>query len=107
MKVTLNLIALITLFYSEVSISETMPTPMPAGHLFSACNNNSKYAQGFCDGAIDALQSGNENWCVPSNVTHGEVKQRVKKALTAPNANLTLSALSFVNNVLKKEWPCN
>ena len=92
---------------SNIAFSAPVATPMSANHLFTACKqaSQSEYARGFCDGAIDALYSSIQDWCVPSSVTHGEVKSRIMGDLLVATPQ-QISAFEFVNRSVQKSWPC-
>ena len=96
------------LLSSSQIISAPISTPMTASHLLAACqeSNANKYAKGFCDGAIDALYSSIQDWCVPPSVTHGEIKRYIKSALLKSNPNTSQGALEFVSRAIQKQWPC-
>ncbi len=96
---------LVVIFSSETCLSNEMETPMQAIHLASACNDNSAYAQGFCEGAIDALYSSTKSWCVADVITHGEVSRYIKQELLA-ESNLNGSAQNFIDMLLAEKWPC-
>lgn len=100
---------LLTLVLIPLSSSSTpMPTPMSAIHLFSACKSASsrEYAQGFCDGTIDAAYSSIQNWCVPGEVTHKEVSNHIKRKLLKKIPPVSVSANKFIADVINKKWPC-
>ena len=71
-------------------------------------DNGRQYAKGFCDGAIDALYSSIKNWCVPGNITHGEVQRYLKRELLKKRPQVPLlNADKFVANAISKKWPCS
>ena len=82
---------------------------MSAGHFYFACKEekNSDYARGFCEGAIDAAYSSIQNWCVPQNITHGEVKDHIRKELLIAMPSLGLSANKFVTDIVTNKWACS
>lgn len=92
----------------NLSIAREIETPMSTIHLYSACKEATKndYARGFCDGAIDALYSSLENWCVPNNVTHGQVKAKIKEELLRNIPPISSKAFEFIKKVIGQEWPC-
>ena len=110
MKVMVFLLPLVMLLamIPATSISASMPTPMAAIYLYSACKDtdSSDYARGFCDGAIDALYSSIENWCVPEDVTHGEVRTFIKNKLLASIPPVLTQARDFVTTTVNDKWPC-
>ncbi|WP_371748001.1 Rap1a/Tai family immunity protein [Hahella aquimaris] len=91
-----------------MSHAERIATPISALHLYAACQDaeKSEYARGFCDGAIDALYSSMDEWCVPPSVTHGEVKAQVKKELLGRVPQTSYDALEFVKKAVHRKWPC-
>jgi hypothetical protein len=108
MKIVLSTILMVILLTSGNVLSAPIPTPISAMRLFSACSesDHNEYARGFCDGAIEALYSSIQNFCVPASVTHGEVKDHVKDDLLEANALPKGSAFEFVNRSVQKAWPC-
>lgn len=96
-------------FSAHQGASAAVATPMSAVHLYSACSDaqSSGYARGFCEGAIDALYSSMQDWCVPSAVTHGEVKRHVKDELLRSTPPSGLSAFEFVSRAVRRKWPCS
>ncbi len=99
---------IISLFLPLYTLAAPISTPMSANHLYAACNESiaSNYAKGFCDGAISASYESIEVWCVPANVTHGEVKLQVKKELLASYPLPLISASYFVKRSVQNKWPC-
>ncbi len=97
------------MFFSHSAASAPVATPMSAIHLHSACSDaeSSEYARGFCLGAIDALYSSIQDWCVPPDVTHGEVKRHVKDELLRSPPPLGLTAFEFVSRSVHAKWPCS
>ena len=93
---------------AQPAVSATVATPMSAMHLHSACRDaqTDEYARGFCDGAIDALYGLMENWCVPSDVTHREVKEHVKDELLRSAPAVGLGAFELVSRAVHRRWPC-
>lgn len=99
-------------------ITSKMPTPLSVSWLGTACKATSDEAKGFCDGAIELAYSSHGNWCVPSDVTRGEVTRVIKReVIAAENGKyshiydfydlITLPAHSFIWSVIDKKWPCN
>lgn len=94
---------------SNSLLAQTITTPMGAGSLALACSQSesSQYSDGFCDGAIEAIYSVMEGWCVPENVTHGQVKALVKAGLSARrNWQPLESAEEVINRLIREAWPC-
>jgi hypothetical protein len=104
----LVLVVLGAIFPSGKAHTASMPTPMSASYLHYACKESeqNEYAKGFCEGAIDALYSLIEMWCVPPDITHGEISQHIKKDLLATSEELNMSAYDFVKGSIGKAWPC-
>ena len=91
--------------------SQTIETPMPAFYLKAACTEEtSENATGFCDGAIEAFYSVMGGWCVPSRVTHGDVKRLVKLRLRNTDFPAgqfpPAAAADFVWETIAANWPC-
>jgi hypothetical protein len=101
-------IFLVLIFFSPAAYPAKIDTPMSALHLYSACLDAqwNEYARGFCDGCIDAFYSSTKVWCVPSNVTHGEVKKYVRAVLIKKAPPISLSASDAVANAIQLGWPC-
>jgi len=108
MKILLNSLLLTVIFVSGQAYSVPVSTAMSALHLHSACSESksNEFAKGFCDGAIDAFASAIQDWCVPAEVTYGEVKSLVKSQLSKSVPSATLGALEFVSRAIQKKWPC-
>lgn len=105
-----NCLLLLTLIViSWKSFSSPMPTPMSAGHLYWACKEEktSEYARGFCDGAIETAYSSIQHWCVPPHITHGEVKDYIRKELLKTKPSLRLTANKYVSDSVNTKWPCS
>ncbi|MBO6564812.1 MAG: hypothetical protein JJ956_08715 [Pseudomonadales bacterium] len=66
------------------------------------------YAKGYCDGVMLAYLNQLEQWCVPDDVTWGEVKSYV--ALTISEANIEpLSDMNigdWMEKAMQVKWPC-
>ena len=90
----------------------TIDTPMRASFLHSACieTDTSAFAKGDCEGAIAAYNSLMPDWCVPGNVTHGEIHSYIKDQLIATNRSLLplgTTASDFIYKVIRERWPCD
>ena len=85
---------------------QTINTPQEASMLNLACvsSSASEYSRGFCDGSIEAIYSMMDGWCVPPEVTHGEVKTIVRNGLMI-NANVGAAA-PVVIRIIQETWPC-
>lgn len=103
------LVLLFLFIVPPYSYAKGIETPLSAIHLYSACkeSDTNEYARGFCDGAIDALYSSIDDWCVPQSVTHGEVKEQVKKELLSDSPDLSYDASEFVKRAIHLKWPCS
>tara|TARA_Y100001001_G_scaffold145736_1_gene152645 strand:- start:5830 stop:6183 length:354 start_codon:yes stop_codon:yes gene_type:complete len=88
--------------------ADGLATPMSASFLYAACEEaeTNEYARGFCEGAIDALYSSMDEWCVPDAVTHGEVKEQVVSVLLKEAPPASRSAMEVVNDSVQQKWPC-
>lgn len=67
------------------------------------------YAKGYCDGVIDASLNNLERWCVPEDVTWGEVKRLLIRNIKEANLKQPISSLSIVkwiDGALNTKWPC-
>ena len=60
---------------------------MQTWFLQSTCEpKQTRYAKGYCEGAIEAYYSLMPNWCAPNDISHGEVKRYVmSKIQQAPS----------------------
>ena len=108
MKKILNSVLLTLVFVTNHAQSAPVANAMSATHLYSACNESkfNKYAKGFCEGAIDAFASSIQDWCVPTEITNGEVKDHVKNELLNSIPQASLGALEFVSRTIQKKWQC-
>ena len=68
----------------------------------------SGYSKGYCDGVMLAYLNELEQWCVPDDVSWGEIQDYVGTAI----AKATIKPLSQINigdwisNALVVKWPC-
>lgn len=108
MKFFIRTVLIAIALSSKQGASAPISTPLPAINLYAACNASmsNEYARGFCDGAMDALYSSIQDWCVPVSVTHKQVKEIIKHALLDAPPPASMSAFEFVNRTVQKEWPC-
>ena len=68
-----------------------------------------KYAKGYCDGVIYASLNNLDRWCVPEDVTWGEVKDLLIMNIKEANLKKPISPLSIVkwiDGALNTKWPC-
>jgi hypothetical protein len=104
---------------SAHDVVKTIQTPMTVGNLSFACwsEERSPEAKGFCKGAIEMAYSLHGSWCVPIDVTHGQIQRKVKKALIDPNDSILkgkyseddlilMPAYKFIWEVIDSSWPC-
>ena len=99
----------IILVISPSAIADRISTPMQTWFLQSACEpKETRYAKGFCEGAIEAYYNLMPNWCVPDDVTHGEVKRYVMiKIQQAPKSpSIRVPAEEFIWEIISKKYPC-
>ena len=96
-------------FAASLVEANGVATPMSGTFLYAACTEaeTDEYARGFCDGAIDALYSSMEDWCVPRSVTPGEVKRQVIAELLSERPEVSVSAMDIVENAILHKWPCS
>ena len=97
------------LIISPMVGAKRISTPMQTWFLQSACEpKETRYAKGFCEGAIEAYYSLMPNWCVSDDVTHGEVKRYVmSKIQQAPKSPLIrIPAEQFIWKIIAKKYPC-
>jgi len=108
MKKLVNIVFLVSILASNYVQSAPVSNAMSAKHLYAACNEaqSNKYAEGFCDGAIDALVSSIQDWCVPAEIKHLEVNAQVKNELLKSIPLASLGALEFVSRAIQKKWSC-
>lgn len=67
------------------------------------------YAKGYCDGVMLAYINQLEQWCVPDNVTWGEVQSYVALAISEANIE-PLSEIDIGNwmaTAIQVKWPCD
>lgn len=89
--------------------AKKIPTPMQTWLLQSTCDiKATRYAKGFCEGAIEAYFSLMPNWCIPDQVAHGEVKRYVmSKIQQAPKSpSIRVPAEDFIRELISKKYPC-
>jgi len=93
---------------ASLAQADSVATPMSASFLYVACEEaeTNEYARGFCNGAIDALYSSMDEWCVPKAVTHGEVKEQVVSVLLKEVPPASHNAMEVVSNAIQQKWPC-
>ena len=107
-----KLIVFITLgilILSPVIAANRTPISMQTWFLQSACEpKQTRYAKGYCEGAIEAYYSLMPNWCVPNDIPHGEVKRYVmSKIQQAPQSpSIRIPAEEFVWQIISKKYPC-
>jgi hypothetical protein len=72
-----------------------------------------QWIEGYCEGAIDALIDTVDDWCVPHEVSWGEVNRTVRKAVMDVDlsyervaAGRVPSSAKFVSDALQLRWPC-
>lgn len=108
MKANWIWVAAILLVLSPLSYAKRIETPMSALHLYTACKDGEtiEYSRGYCEGAIDAMYSSIDEWCVPQSVTHREVKEQVIKELLRSVPRMSYDALAFVKEAIREKWPC-
>ncbi len=109
MKLLLRMILLIALSISNQVMAAPISTPLPAWFLLAACKESetNEYARGFCGGAIDALYSSIQEWCVPGSITHGEIKAHIKNELLKTDPPFSKTAFEFINRSVQEAWPCH
>ena len=85
--------------------------PMSINEFQYACQQRSdtKYAKGYCNGVIYSHLNQLEEWCVPEDVTWGEVTEFLaagisEATLTKPTSQLDVGV--WTANALKVRWPC-
>jgi hypothetical protein len=104
---------------SAHDVVKTIQTPMTVSNLSFACwsEGRSPEAKGFCKGAIEMAYSLHGSWCVPIDVTHGQIQRKVKKALIDPNDSILKGKYSeddlilmpvykFIWEVIDANWSC-
>jgi len=103
---------LVLLFGSGVtpdvlSATESQMTPMPVAHLVQACreSDGNAFARGYCDGAIDALYRSTAGWCAPPYVTHGEIREYLRREILSHDVS-EAPAATFVQQAIRSKWPC-
>ena len=66
------------------------------------------YSKGYCDGVILAYMNELEQWCVPDDVSWGEVQDYVGTAISEatikPSSQLDIG--DWISNALVVKWPC-
>jgi hypothetical protein len=106
------------LIYPVSTVAQRISSPLSSFYLASACSDyetNDK-ARGFCDGAIEAIYSVMDQWCVPPSVTHGQIKTFVREGIrlrekrnelfASPQAETSIPADQLVFAIIREAWPC-
>ena len=66
------------------------------------------YAKGYCDGVMLAYMNELEQWCVPDDVSWGEVQDYVGTAIAEatikPSSQIDIG--DWITNALVVKWPC-
>ena len=103
-----KLLAIALIILSPAIYAQRISTPTSAIFLYSACSEyeTNRNAAGFCDGVIEASYSVMDNWCVPSDVSHREVKRHVRAQLVLPMPRLGQTAFDFIQAAISQKWPC-
>lgn len=72
--------------------------------------DSSSYAKGFCNGVMLAYLNQEKRWCVPDEVTWGEVQTYLGSAVAQDediHANSTKNIEDWISLELQKRWPCD
>lgn len=91
------------------AVAQSISTPTGVSSVNLAClqRDDSDYARGFCDGVIEAVYSMMDGWCVPNNVTHGQVKALVRAGLPIKMGDAPLmDASDAIIELIQEAWPC-
>ena len=85
--------------------------PMSINEFQYACQQRSdtKYAKGYCNGVIYSHLNQLEEWCVPEDVTWGEVEDYLANGVSVANFTKPISQLDigdWIDSALKVKWPC-
>ena len=104
-----TLLLIFVSLFSQQAYANRTSTAMEGWYLRAACAaGETKNAEGFCKGAIEAYYSLMPNWCVPNDISHGEIKRHViSKMKTMPDNYRQMSAEKFVWKQISKKWPCD
>jgi len=71
--------------------------------------SDNKYAEGYCAGVIYSHLNQLEEWCVPEDVTWGEVTEFLAAGISEATLKKPISQLDvgvWTANALKVKWPC-
>ena len=81
--------------------------------LLAACDetDESSMAKGYCKGYIEGVRNNMQQWCVPENVTIGELDSYVVAALRLLKHDLKddgfIIASDAIVKVISDRWPCD
>ena len=116
-RTVLTVALLVALPWHSTAIASPFSTfnqPVSINWWQGACNEGygapeNKYAKGYCDGVIYASLNNLERWCVPEDVTWGEVRslivKRIKEAILKQPIS-SLSIVEWIDGALNTKWPC-
>jgi len=79
--------------------------------VYNACtskDDKSKMAEGYCSGFIAAISNTVSPWCVPGNLTRGELERSVVDGLKRfiDKQAGSESASEAIEAIIKSNWPC-
>ena len=78
--------------------------------VLTACDDqDSKAAEGYCTGFIEASYNSVEDWCVPEDVSRGRLKDLIIAELRMLNveAGERNSASDEIQKIIAIRWPCD
>jgi hypothetical protein len=91
------------------AVAQSISTPTGVSSVNLAClqGDDSDYARGFCVGVIEAVYSMMDGWCVPNNVTHGQVQALVRAGLPSKmRSDPLMPASDAIIELIQEAWPC-
>lgn len=79
--------------------------------IVSACDQadeGEEFARGFCDGFIEGAYTGIKEWCVPSEVTRGQLQELViaELQILKEGGGRTMLANEAISTIISRRWPC-
>ena len=103
------ILTLLVLIISPIALTKDNPIYLETSFLQSACSlKATRYAKGFCEGAIEAYIGLMPNWCVTDDITHDNIKRffMTKIQQTPKSPSIRLPAQEFVWKIISMKYPC-
>jgi Rap1a immunity proteins len=94
---------------ADGAMAQRSETTLNGAQLLKACTTADQEWIGFCNGYIQAAfdAGGGKGICAPKGVTRNQLFDVIIPKLQTAPALLELDAVSVVNGILRKAYPCN